>query len=339
MKAFLDTHQSKIKGVLSCFDRMIFRGYLPIQDGAKMAEFLGRSEIRFRDLKSFLLEHSEKVKAHGKDLANKANRPYIYLNKKGKKMESQAREMALRDGIVEGLVCVFGAVEPCRTFSFRFKKGKPFVNPARRKCLFLYFYFIDRILGLIHVKLQTWFPMVMQVYVNGHEWLARKLEANGIGYSKVDNVFVDVDDMERAQAFSDRFSSVDWPAQLNAYAQKVNPLMDTILGEQSYYWVTSQSEYATDVLFKSRKALQELYPRFVSHSIESLGAKDVMSFLGRKLNGNFEGEIITDVLDLARYRIPGVRVKHRVKENWLKMYDLCVATRKSYYVSLAITWS
>jgi hypothetical protein len=46
------------------------------------------------------------------------------------------------------------------------------VQPAWRKCLHLYFYFLDRQLGLIHVKLQTWFPFPLQVYVNGHEWLA-----------------------------------------------------------------------------------------------------------------------------------------------------------------------
>jgi len=57
----------------------------------------------------------------------------------------------------------------------RFEKGRPFVQPAKRECLFLYFYFMDREFGMIHVKLQTWFPMPIQVYVNGHEWLARKL--------------------------------------------------------------------------------------------------------------------------------------------------------------------
>ena len=80
-------------------------------------------------------------------------------------------------GIEHGLVCIFSELEPCQSFPFRFKIGRPYVQPARRKCLFRYFYFMDRGFGLIHVKLQTWFPMQMQVYVNGHEWLARKLIA------------------------------------------------------------------------------------------------------------------------------------------------------------------
>lgn len=46
MKDFLAAHDSKIKGVLSCFDRMLFRGYLPIQNGADMASFLNHEPCR-----------------------------------------------------------------------------------------------------------------------------------------------------------------------------------------------------------------------------------------------------------------------------------------------------
>ena len=79
MKEFLDANRSKIKGVLCCFDRMIFRGYLPIQDGASMAGFLNQNHIRFRDLKSFLTGHGEKLKAHAQRMANEHKRPYQYL--------------------------------------------------------------------------------------------------------------------------------------------------------------------------------------------------------------------------------------------------------------------
>jgi hypothetical protein len=99
--------------------------------------------------------------------------------------------------------------EPCRTFSFRTERGKPFVASARRKCLFLYYYFMDRDFGLIHVKLQTWFPLQIQVYVNGHEWLARKLLVNRVSYRKRETAFLWIEDMARAQAFSDRFASLE----------------------------------------------------------------------------------------------------------------------------------
>ena len=40
MKAFIRKYENRIHGVLSCFDRMVFRGYLPIISGWAMAGFL-----------------------------------------------------------------------------------------------------------------------------------------------------------------------------------------------------------------------------------------------------------------------------------------------------------
>jgi len=56
-----------------------------------------------------------------------------------------------------------------------------------------------RDLGLIHVKLQTWFPFRIQVYVNGHEWLARRLDHHDVKFIKVDNAFLHLGDVKRAQ--------------------------------------------------------------------------------------------------------------------------------------------
>jgi hypothetical protein len=321
MELFVRKHEKKINAALGCFDRMLFRGYLPIQSGWAMAQFLNQNQISFRNLKDFLLENASRINEYGKTMAAKLGRPFQYLTTPTRK-EDLARKMAENEGIERGLVCIFSVLEPCRTFSFRFEKGRPFVQSARRKCLFLYFYFMDRDFGLIHVKLQTWFPMQIQVYVNGHEWLARKLIANRISFTKHDNVFVRVEDCERAQKFADRFAGLNWPRILERYVRCVNPLLKNLLHGYQHYWVTAQSEYSTDIIFQSSSDLRELFPRLLSHSTLCFGAKEVMSFLGRKLTGHFGGEIISDMnAGVWRRRIPGARIKHRVKENWLKMYD------------------
>src|SRR5206468_4212548 len=169
MKEFIRKYEDRIHGALSFFDRMLFRGYLPIMSGWAMAGFLDRLHQDFSSLKPFLLANSERVKNHAIALAQKHGRPFRYLASNIKKEEA-ARELAQRDGIQHGLVCIFSILEPCRTFSFLFKKERPnqrpFVKSARRKCLHLYFYFMDRQFGLIHVRIQTWFPMPIQVYLN-----------------------------------------------------------------------------------------------------------------------------------------------------------------------------
>ena len=65
-------------------------------------------------------------------------------------------------------------------------------------CLVIYFYWMDREFGLMHLKLQTWFPFTVQVYLNGHEWLARKLAARRIAFEKIDNAFIELADARQA---------------------------------------------------------------------------------------------------------------------------------------------
>jgi len=322
MDAFLAKHEKSIRGVLSCFDRVLFRGYVPLMSGYAMAEFLQLKQVQRRTLKAFLLTQAERVKQHALSMAAAAQRPHQYLTGPTRK-EELARQIAARDGITEGLVCVFSVLEPCRTFSLVWKEAHPFVQPAWRKCLHLYFYFLDRQLGLIHVKVQTWFPFPLQVYVNGHEWVARRFDRHGVRYQKRDNVFVHVSNLERAQKLADGFASVDWVRVLGRYARYVNPLLRDLLAPMQYYWVTAQAEYATDVLFRSHQALEELMPRLLTYSTLYFEARDVLAFLGRKLTGHFLGDVVTDQVDFSQMpkRLPGRRVKHRMKRNWMKMYN------------------
>ena len=273
METFVRKHQGKINGTLGCFDRMLFRGYLPIQNGCSMAYFLNQSHIRFRDLKDFLTDSANRINRHAKAMADKFGRPIQYLAVPTRK-EDLARKIAEEEGIQRGLVCIFSVLEPCRMFSLKFQKGGPRLEPARRKCLFIYYYFMDRELGLIHVKLQTWFPMQIQIYVNGHDWLERKLAANGISFTRHDDVFLRIEDWKRAQRLSDRFTGLNWPRILERYARYVNLLLKDLLGGYQHYWVTSQSEYSTDIVFKSSSDLRELFPRLLSHSTLCFGAKD-----------------------------------------------------------------
>ena len=79
MDAFVTKHTHAIRGVLSCFDRVLFRGYVPLMSGYAMAEFLKLKQVQRRTLKSFLLTQAERVKQHALSLAAAAQRPHQYL--------------------------------------------------------------------------------------------------------------------------------------------------------------------------------------------------------------------------------------------------------------------
>ena len=135
MQSFLDKHAANISGVISCFDRMLFRGYLPIMSGYAMAQFLCQQQILYKDLKSFLIWNAAALKDHAVGMAGTAARPYIYLASSGVRKEQRARAMAAEDGIEEGLVCIFAQLEPCNTFSFRYERGAGFCEAGAAQVL------------------------------------------------------------------------------------------------------------------------------------------------------------------------------------------------------------
>jgi hypothetical protein len=188
VKQFLDQHRDLIRGTLSCPDRIILKGYLPLGYAAGMERFLGSAGVLIKHFGRFALEQSGRIKLHAQEMAAAKGRRYEHLDRHVRKDE-RARAIARGHRIREGLVCVFSAVEPCQSFKIASGKRRPRLVAARRQCLFLYFYFLDRKLGLIHVRIQSWFPFTIQIYLNGHEWLARQLDGKGLAYTRSGNAF------------------------------------------------------------------------------------------------------------------------------------------------------
>jgi hypothetical protein len=316
---FVVKFASSIIAVLGCFDRVIFKGHLPFGDEAHLNRFVDRVlGIPRKDFLPFLDGKSDELVAHAKGLAEQHSAPYLYLQ--GRHRKEELVQQAIRDRrLEEGLVCVLCCQETCRTVKLLYGKQRPRLVFAYRPQRVLYFYFLDPDFGLLYLRVQTWFPFTFQAYVNGHDWLARQLQQQGLGFVQHDNAFTQLDQPEQAQRLAERFPKLPWVKVLNRWARLVNPLLkQPWLRGQSYYWVLDQAEYSTDLLFTDRPALAGLYARLLEHAALHFSAQDILTFLGRRLHPRFDGEVLTDC---KKDRLPGARIKHRVKNNWLKMYD------------------
>jgi hypothetical protein len=321
MQSFLGRHHKQIVGVLSGFDRVLFRGTIRSISYLKGFEkFLNARSVLYKDFGSFVERLSDRVKSHARAFAKRHGRPLIYLQSSAVSKEAEACRIAKEDGIQQGLVCVLTCVEPCQSFAMRKNRETKHLElvAAKRKCMFVYFYFMDREFGLMHVRLQTWLPMPIQVCLNGREYLAHRLDRAGIGYEKRDNCFTRIDDLPRAQQMLNDLEKRDWGAFLNAFARRLNPWMTgNPLDLRGYYWTIRESEYATDVMFANRQALAKVYPALMRHALAHFTCHDVMRFLGRRTNSRFNGEANANM----KQRVEGIRIKHWVEENSIKMYD------------------
>jgi len=317
LNSFVAKFASLIVATLSCFDRVIFKGHLPFGDSAHLNSFVdGVLHMRRKDFLPFLQVQSERLVKHARQFTETKGRPYFYLQGRHRK-EKLIEDLIRKDSLNQGLVAVLCVQETCRTVKLKHAAGRPELVFAYRPQRVLYYYYLHSDFGLMYLRLQTWFPYTMQVYVNGHSWLARQLAKRKIGFVQRDNAFTQLDDPHKTQQIADGFVGLAWPHRLDSWAAAINPLLkEEWLG--SYYWVIEQAEYSTDLLFASREKLAGLYQRLLDHATLQFSAADILTFLGRKLHGNFLGEVLTDC---KKDRAPGARVKHRVKENWLKMYD------------------
>ena len=328
MKTFVQRQGEHVIGVLNGFDRLRLRGTKRLLASVMgMLAYMTHQSILLKDFGQFALQSTAQIVAATKELLRSSGRPYVYLGSPSIDKEQQARAIAQRDGIGEGLICVLGSVEPCWSFDIhRNRETRKLDLVARyRKGLHYYHYFQHPVFGFMHARLQTWLPYNVHVCLNGREWLARQMDRRGICYLRRENCFVDVQDIPAAQQLLDEQLRTDWPTELNRIAERVNPAEAALFGKfpVPYYWSADQTEWATDILFRSPGELSRLYPTLIRYGMEAFGSRDVLRFLGQKVpasrgvHGNFKGQVTTDLKE----RPEGMRIKHSLNANSVKMYD------------------
>jgi hypothetical protein len=316
-----------ILGVLHGFDRMRFRGTRRfLTTAAGMMSYLWQRHVRLKDFKTFAADLTAQVRQAAEDVALRQGRPVVYLPNSDLAKEDWARAVAQRDGIQQGLIGVLKAVEGCWSYQVGPNRArrKLELRGQASKCLHYYHSFNDADLGLVYVRLQTWFPFTVHVGMNGRERLARQLDQAGLRYQRRDNGLPWVEDWAGAQGLLDAQLRTDWPGLLNRLLAQANPALDRVDAHpRSYYWSMDEGEWASDLAFASPAALAELAPRLFRHAWLNFASADVMRFLGSKAvrtdgpHGNCTGEVVSDL----KRRPEGTRIKHRLRRNWIKMYD------------------
>jgi hypothetical protein len=327
MKKFLQRHGEQILGVLSGFDRIRLRGALRLlQTAGGVVSWLQQRGWPLESFVDVAESMTKRLCRRTEQLAEEAGRKVIYLAEKTDK-EDLVQAIRQEQGVADnGLVAVLSAVEPVASYTQYRSKTTSFLRRGMRKCKHYYFYWEDGRFGLCHVRLATWFPFDCHILLNGREWLARQLDAEGIGYLRRDNCFIGIEDFARAQRLADGQPRLPWPGQLNRLLRRAHPLHAEFFGGDAaidYYWTSEQTEWATDVLFRDPQVLARLYPPLIRHGMETFQSPDVLRFLGHKMpahggvNGHYQGAVMSDL----KRREEGVRIKHRAGKNTVKMYN------------------
>jgi hypothetical protein len=329
MQQFIAKLGNKINGVLSGFDRLVFRGelralYIPGEGG--MYQYLRSSKVLLKDFAEHVQQVSQKLKQASLAAALELGRVVQYVAPSVDK-NAVARHLAEEQKVQQGLVCVLTSVEPCQSFRVVPNRASKHLELKleRRQCLHLYHYWMDPVFGWMNARIQTWFPFRIQVCLNGREWLAQQMQKAGIRYVRQGNCFPWIEDFSRAQKLMQEQVQQDWPKALQAIAGRLNPVHGDIFRRYrvNYYWSTLESEWASDLRFEQQQELKRLYPLLLQHGMTTFGSPDVLRFLGKRVRADgqlparYEGEVFSDV----KQRVEGTRIKHYIEGNSVKAYD------------------
>lgn len=322
MELLTEKYKDKILGTIGCYDRVVIMGTLPglcYPEG--MTCHLNHHGVRIFDYPKFAQPHRDLIRENAEYLASVHGIKIQYIAnsdiKTGELAKAELARLQKRGKRVKGLFYIISCKELCTYYKPKFnpKTGECYLKRKFSPCLHYYFYFIDNQLGLCHVRVPTWLPCRLQVYFNGHNWLASKLRKAKIDYFMADNAFLDISDFEKAQEICDGFSVKALHHLLDKFAETFCPIVKRF--GIKYHWSVMQVEYSTDIVFRKQKDLKEIYGHLVATAVHTVKPDRIATFLGRKIHGNFKSEMGN------RYdvRKEGIRIKHTMGQVWIKMYD------------------
>ena len=213
---------------LESVDRLYLNGYIPtLQTPGQLLHFLVKHRGNTFASPALLGRLTDAWVAEVRRFAAEREIPLVRFQH-GKRKEEvarpylQAAEEAGRCGVV-----MIGVAQE-RTRAFRSYKGKrkPVSFDWCRAFVFVnayYFYLYDREFGPAFIKISSYCPFAVKVWLNGHQWAKRQARRERIAFEALDNGFACCEQSKRLQAIC-RSLSADDIRRFFAYWMAVIPL-------------------------------------------------------------------------------------------------------------------
>jgi hypothetical protein len=198
---------------VSCLDRLYLNGYVnKLQTPGGVVYFF--HDHRGKPIVSPALFEpiGEKFRRDIRDWAQASGIPLIRFKPGDRKAEAMAPYLQAAAASGQSQVAAVGRAQE---FQLVWTARKRVTDPGRcpqfsftkeqRRVPVFYVYIFDEQMGPGFIKICSYFPYPVKVWVNGHEWAKRQAAAAGIGFAALSNGFASAEDPAALQAICDRF--------------------------------------------------------------------------------------------------------------------------------------
>jgi hypothetical protein len=276
---------------LDCLDRLYLHGYLgQLQVGGQVIQFLTRRG--FKVLSAACLQRiGEAFRRRVRSFAEANGIPVVELKAADRNIEvmrpyleraaASGRSQVAAIGVAQETQRVFLArkrdTDPCKPPQFSFSK-------ADRRVGVFYFYLWDAGFGPAFIKVCTYCPWPMKIWVNGHEWAKQQARKIGLGFTELSNGFASCDDPALLQRICDALQ----PGTINVFFQRWLSRLPLPLGaadqKAGYWWELSmaQVEVSRTICFAQPRHARAFFDALVTDNL-GLGRPDTVElvFTGR----------------------------------------------------------
>jgi hypothetical protein len=312
---------------LDCLDRLYLHGYLAqLQVGGQVIQFLNHrgypvpspaclqqiGDAFRRKVASFAeANHIPVVPLKAADRNIEVMRPYL------KKAAETGRSQVAAIGVAQETQRVFLArkrdTDPGKCPQFSFDKKD-------RRVTVFYFYLWDAGFGPAFIKVCTYCPWPVKIWVNGHEWAKQQARKAGIGFTELSNGFAAADDPALLQRICDALQ----PGTINVFFQRWLARLPLPLGpadqQKGYWWECSmaQVEVSRTLVFTAPRHARAFFDALVTDNLD-LGRPDTLEIIfDRQVRKDTASEFKTKVITRGTEVTINAFYKHSRIKQYLK---------------------
>ena len=326
MRHLIQLFGDAILGTLTGYDRLVFQGRIAPISYAEGAERFFRSfGILFKNTKTWMQEQTARLIEDVQSYAlRECGTGIQYIESTRDRKDDLVRRHQDQTGTRTGLIGAWACTEACNTFTIVPAPHAPKLRFKRSRCKHLYLYFDHPLYGFMSIRLQTWFPYMIQVAMNGREWLARELDHRGVGFERHRNKIINCDDFALAQQIlNDQAFQTEWMSVLTPFVDTIFPGHADILGPAyDYSWYGWQTEWASDLIFADQAQLKQIMERMIVHAMRTGRIDNVLRFHDQAINqdGMIRKNASHDYRGTVMHFADGVSIRFELDGNKHKLY-------------------
>ena len=212
---------------LEGIDRMYLNVYVPkLQTDFGVVRFFKGHRGAFFASSALMDQITKPFIAAIESFAKRSSVPLLSFAK-GERKDDIAKEYLARFEGVEGVLFIGKAQEKARVFRTEKRahpetgRTYPWIVRSTGMVNQYYFYCVDDDFGPFFLKYCSYFPYTAKLCINGHEYLKRQLDKEGIAYEALDNGILSCENPERMQEIANDLSAEKVSDLLHKWQQRL----------------------------------------------------------------------------------------------------------------------